>query len=372
MATVIDLPTLETLRDEQRCASRELAGALRGRLRLQLVLELAADAAVVLTATAAILVFLDWWFRFGLPVRAFLLVLCARGRLGVPRRSRAHGGGEASRLDELSLAVTLDRYRPGIGQQIADVLQLPDLLDEPGASIGLAGDGAAGRAARHARPWPAQTGARSGTASARRCTWRPCSPACSCPLAFAVVAPRAARLSVARWLLGSSERWPQQTYLTVMGLDAVGAGLLAPRDERFLIEVRADLPLIESRGKEWIVRRPRRAAVLWRKPEQPASRSRCGSRNGPPTARSGTASMVEAEPGAIPLRVSAVGRARRRFDLTGGDDWLGPLTVERVDRPSLAETQAPRQGARGDLRRACAPSKIRASTCSSCPTPRSS
>ena len=27
------------------------------------------------------------------------------------------------------------------------------------------------------------------------------------------------------------------------------------------------------------------------------------------------------------------------IDLVGGDDWLGPFTVERVDRPSLAETK---------------------------------
>ena len=30
--------------------------------------------------------------------------------------------------------MTLDRFRPGIGQQIADVLQLPGLLDEPRAT----------------------------------------------------------------------------------------------------------------------------------------------------------------------------------------------------------------------------------------------
>ena len=27
------------------------------------------------------------------------------------------------------------------------------------------------------------------------------------------------------------------------------------------------------------------------------------------------------------------------IDLAGGDDWLGPIKVERVDRPSLAETR---------------------------------
>ena len=42
------------------------------------------------------------------------------------------------------------------------------------------------------------------------------------PVVFAVLTPDAARLSLARWLLGSSERWPQRTYLTVIGLDARG------------------------------------------------------------------------------------------------------------------------------------------------------
>ena len=141
MPAVIELPTLDALRDEQRSLRAQLA-RLRRRLHLQLVLELATDAAIVLTATAALLVFLDWLFRFGLPVRWS----CSALRVWGFWRSWAFartGGGDTSRLDELSLAVTLDRYRPGVGQQIADVLQLPDLLAEPG--VGLAGHGPAGR-----------------------------------------------------------------------------------------------------------------------------------------------------------------------------------------------------------------------------------
>ena len=42
------------------------------------------------------------------------------------------------------------------------------------------------------------------------------------------------------------------------------------------------------------------------------------------------------------------------IDLAGGDDWLGPFTVERVDRPALAETQAARQGARRNVHAAFA------------------
>ena len=54
------------------------------------------------------------------------------------------------------------------------------------------------------------------------------------------------------------------------------------------------------------------------------------------TTRAGT--MVEAEP--VRFRYEfPPSPASSTFDLTGGDDWLGPITVERVDRPSLAATR---------------------------------
>src|SRR5262249_43455146 len=68
VAIATELPDLGSLRDEQRILREQLA-RLRGRLRLELALEFAVDAAIALVATAAVLVFLDWWFRFGLAVR---------------------------------------------------------------------------------------------------------------------------------------------------------------------------------------------------------------------------------------------------------------------------------------------------------------
>ena len=48
--------------------------------------------------------------------------------------------------------------------------------------------------------------------------------------------------------------------------------------------------------------------------------------------------MVEADP--VRFRYEFPPSATSStFNLVGGDDWLGPLTVERVDRPSLAETR---------------------------------
>ena len=189
------------------------------------------------------------------------------------------------------------------------------------------------------------------------------------PVLFGWWAPHAARLSVARWLLGSSERWPQQTYLTVMGLDARGR-LLAPRDERFLMEVRTDLPVIESREGRWIVHGRGEPLVLRWKPERPRTPEavQVRERTADGTTRAGM--MVEADP--VRFRYEfPPSPSSSTFELSGGDDWLGPLTSERVDRPSLAGTRL-RVKEPGQATRGSATSRTRASTCSSCLTPRSS
>ena len=331
--SVLELPTLDTLRGEQRSLRAQLA-RLRGRLHLQLLLELATDAVVVLTATAAVLVFLDWLFRFALPVRVVLRSLCLLGLLAflgvrVFRRWRT------SRLDELSLAVTLDRFRPGVGQQIADVLQLPDLLADPKES---------------ASPAMVRLAVQQACAALTRSDWRnlwnwkrtalhagALLLGLSIPILFRVGLPDVARLSVARWLLGSNERWPQQTYLTVMGLDARGR-LVAPRDERFLIEVRTDLPLLEPRGDRWKVGGRGEPLLIRRKPAKSTTPDavRIRERTAEGSTRSGT--MVEADPVRFRYEFPPSPKSSK-FDLVGGDDWLGPITVERVDRPSLAETR---------------------------------
>ncbi len=87
MATALELPTIDALRQEQR-ALREVLTRLRRRLRLELLLELAADAAVVLAGAGIILVFLDWFFRFTVPVRVVLLFLTSGGRVDVSGSSR--------------------------------------------------------------------------------------------------------------------------------------------------------------------------------------------------------------------------------------------------------------------------------------------
>jgi hypothetical protein len=323
-------PDMASLREEQSRLRSQLAD-LRRRLRLQLALETALDVAAGLAATGAVLVALDWWFRLGRPARLVLLAIAGLALLafiGI----RAFRRWRAARLDDLSLAMTLDRFRPGTGGRIADVLQLPGLLDEPADSTSPALVRLAVRRASDAlaaSDW-------SSLWNRRRTGWRGTSlvGALLVPLLFAALLPAVARLSAARWLLGSNERWPQRTYLTITGLGARDS-LLAPRDEPFAVEVRADLPSVEARAGRWIVAGRGEPLALRSKPTASAS---------PPTVRlreraaDGTvrdALMVATGPSTFRHELPPASGSST-FELIGGDDWLGPVKVERVDRPALA------------------------------------
>jgi hypothetical protein len=153
------------------------------------------------------------------------------------------------------------------------------------------------------------------------------------PALFAVLAPDAARLSVARWLLGSNERWPQKTYLTVASLDDRGR-LLAPRDESFAIEVRADLPTVEPREGGWDLPGRGEPLTLRKKPEAPVPPASVRLRERTADGAVRDAVMVATGPASFRYELPP-SSSTSSFELVGGDDWLGPVTVERVDRPSL-------------------------------------
>ena len=122
-----------------------------------------------------------------------------------------------------------------------------------------------------------------------------------------------------------------------MGLDRPRPAARAPRRA-----VRAGGPrrpaADRETGKPLEARRGRgEPLVVRRKPARPVdARVGAASANGPPTASRAKATMVAIAPVRLPLRVPPSG-ASSTFELTGGDDWLGPLAIERVDRPSLAE-----------------------------------
>ncbi|MGC8642495.1 MAG: hypothetical protein ACP5XB_21775 [Isosphaeraceae bacterium] len=302
----------------------------RRSLRLEMALEFLLDAVAGTVALALVLVVLDVGLRLGLLPRRILLGISLGGII-VFWLIRLLPRFRAAILDDLSLAMTLDRIRPGVGQHAADVLQLPGLLGDShsGESPALVG-----LAVRHAS---------AALAAADRDTkwnWRRTagrglilSGALLVPLACAMIAPNAARLSLARWLKGSNERWPQSTYLSVTGVGD-GNQLLAPRDEPFMVEVRADLPDLRPRGSRWILPGRGEPFEIRQRPESPVvpASVRLRERTAAGAVRDIVMTAVAAGVFRYELPPSS---GPSDLELVGGDDWLGPIRVERVDRPAL-------------------------------------
>ena len=112
--------------------------------------------------------------------------------------------------------------------------------------------------------------------------------------------------------------------------------------------------------------RARPLTLRW-KPEAPRSRGRCSSRNGPPR---GNANRRDGGRGrdTISDRLPPTSRSSG-FELTGGDDWLGPIWSRSTG--GAGPDQVPGQGARCRRDRPVGVWKMLASTWSFCPTPKS-
>src|SRR5262249_2756989 len=129
MSTTADqAPALESLRREQSLLRLRL-GQLRRRIQGPLAPEQGLDAGALVTIGAARIVGIAWWFRPGTTARLVLLTLAGVGIVAF-LAARAIRRWRSARLDDVSLALTLDRFRPGTGQRLVDVLQLPNLLDD--------------------------------------------------------------------------------------------------------------------------------------------------------------------------------------------------------------------------------------------------
>ena len=246
--------------------------------------------------------------------------------------SAPSGGWRASRLDDLSLAMTLDRFRPGTGQQVADVLQLPDLLGEPATSASPAMVRLAVQPASEAL---AASDWRSlwnrGRTAARVAAL--CSSALLVPIAFAA--------------LGAGGGPAERGALAARVVRALAAADLSHRDWAWTTATGCSRPATSrSRWRSgptcrWSSRegtlldrpRPGRAAVVRREPG-PAGRRPEPVRVRERTAEGAVRDAVMVATGPARFRYELPpSSASSTFELTGGDDWLGPITVERVDRP---------------------------------------
>src|SRR5487761_690338 len=218
---------LETLRPRRDAVRRRLA-AVRRRVRARLLLAGVASTWGALFLFSALSLGADWLLRLSLPVRVSAVLgagvvtaILVWRRLVVPLLER---------LDDLDLAALLDRRCPGVGLRVASVLQLPKLIEgRVTASPGMVH----AAVLEHSRILEQTDLWSAFDRRAHRRTLLLIAVTGILAGGFAYWFPQATGLWARRWFAGSNERWPQTTYLSIVGLgDATR--LLAPRGESLL------------------------------------------------------------------------------------------------------------------------------------------
>ena len=270
------------------------------------------------------------------------------------------------RLDDLDLAELVERRRKGLGQRIIDVLQLPDLLGTPE----FASPALVWAAVRdHAQELDKVD--LDSLVDARRNT-RSTALLCyllAVPVVFVMLWPDTAGIWARRWLLGQNVRWPQQNYLKLDGLGD-GDRLLTPRGEGLVLQLDAQ-PAFARVDEGWKLNGRGEPLVV-------------ETREAPDAAIPDGVSLTYWSPGSRTRQVTFTRfeGANFRYELPplvepinvlirGGDDWFGPVRIEPIDRPAVADLKlvARPPGARPTrfMRWAMPTSRLY-----SCPRPRSS
>ncbi len=295
----------------------ERFAAFARRVRNHLVLEGAARVLAELVALALLSFVVDRVFRLGLGARLVFLVAAA----GVLAWEAWRFVALPLRLPlgPLDLATAIDRRRggpsdhaasavPSLAARVASVLQLPDLI---GGSAG----------GRTSEPMVRHAVARSYASIAdvdfdahldrrrRQLAIGAIAAMILLPLLLAAMFPQTAGLWARRWLLGSSQPWPQRTYLSVAGLGD-DRRILVPRGEPHVLRVGL------APGSE----EPANVTVTTR-----AGRG-----------RKETAAMTRFGPGDWRYELPPL-QAPTDVYLEGGDDEPAPFRVEPVDRPRVGD-----------------------------------
>ncbi|MBL9124871.1 MAG: hypothetical protein JNG90_14640 [Planctomycetaceae bacterium] len=329
MSTSTDL---NSIRQDLDWRSRAMESRLRAWawwIRGQLLLEGLAWFAATALLLALVSYVLDRWLRLGLPTRLTLLPMGV-GLLGFVAWRKIIRP-LCVRLAPLDLAALLDARRPGLGVKAANVMQLPTLLDAaPQASPALV------RRAVWEDYAAIEASDLTGLLDAerRKRFAQVLAAVAAVALACCLIAPANTRLWAQRWLLGSNVRWPQRTYLGLAGLDAQGR-LLVPRGEPVIVEADAAPEFAAVAGGFTVQRRGSLLFVPGATPPQSRSPRQV--------------SFDYREPNGTRRRglFARIARGRFRYELppvvepielaiAGGDDWLEPITVWPVDRPTLA------------------------------------
>lgn len=318
------------LLDDCRRAVVARLAAVRRRIRRHLLLEGLAWAAGTAAVLALVSLLFDRTVRPELTARLACVALGALLLFGVAFRRL--GRPLSLSLNDLDLVELLERRSPGVGQRLTNVLQLPDLLvADPSASPSMIG-----AAVRQDADEIARTNLEQHL-NISRCRKVVLGLALLAGLvtAFCVAAPATAGLWARRWFSGSTVRWPQRTYLALVGLGEDDRWLV-PRGETAILTVssRPEMTQIPEgwrvAGRGWPLVVEGATAPQSQTPDDVSIEFRLADgsqRRGTFVKFADDEFRYELPPLDGPASVT----------ITGGDDWFGPITIEPVDRPAVEE-----------------------------------
>jgi hypothetical protein len=283
---------------------------LRRRVKIHLVVAGATRVVAEAVGLAFLSLMIDRWLRLGRPMRIWLLLMAIAWlayeiwRFVIePLRAQ---------LGLVDLAYEVDRADPfnrsSLAPRVATVLELPELLGRempPSPAM-------VEQAVEHAHDSLKNVNFLNHL-DHKRFNWQLTAIASLLlgSMLFAAAAPVTAGLWAKRWFAGSNQPWPQKTYLTIAGLDESGK-IIVPRGEPFV--VRAGV-------KDGSVA-PDAISIRLRE-------NRGAKTNGTMTKFAAADFRYDVPPVQQPLEV----------EVWGGDDDLGPFTIEPVDRPRITRLE---------------------------------
>lgn len=314
--------------EQRRRAVLARLATVRRAIRWQLVLEGLAWAVCAAALLTALSLLLDRTLRPERPVRFVLLGLSAVAIAAVAVRRLYRPA--MLRLDDLDLADLLERRQTGIGQRLANVLLLPQLLKEdPHASPAMIE-----AAVQEDFVVVEKTDLHSTfNRDRRRNAWMLIAGTTALVAVFCLANPATASLWARRWFAGADLRWPQRTYLAVIGLGDSNV-LQVPRGESALLQIDAT-PEFQPLGPHWRLT-GRGVPLLIESAEKPQSQ--------PPSSVSLLLKLADGSSRRGVFTHFTAGQYRYELppltgpaevQITGGDDWFGPLRIEPIDRPDV-------------------------------------
>ncbi|WP_010584951.1 hypothetical protein [Schlesneria paludicola] len=328
MSVILDQPAKSmSLSDCRHVVQRRLA-AVRRRVRSQLFLEgMFLLVCLILELVVASFV-IDRWFRPDLTLRVTMLV-AALAAIGYAVLQRFRNP-LFLKLDDLDLAEILERRQKGVGQRLTNVLQLPQLLEQDKSASSSMIEAAVREDFVALESVDLQA---MFDSKRRRSFWLMLVGCVTAMLILSAISPSATSTWARRWFGGANIRWPQKTYLSVVGLGEDDR-VRVPSGESVMIQVNVadDFSAFDGgwrlngRGEPLIIEGKERPTSAH--PDNVAIKLVLADGS----LRIGNFSKFA--PGQYRYELPPLSKPAQ-MTITGGDDWFGPVGVEPIDRPSV-------------------------------------